>query len=311
MDLAQLDIFRSVAEQGSITAAAAKLHRVPSNISTRIKQLESDLGVDLFIREKLRLRLSPAGRSFLEYSRRILDLVAEARQVIEGSEPRGVFQLGSLESTAAVRIPSVLAKFHQCYPKVQLDLSTGPSGDMIEGVLSGRLTAAFVDGPLGHPELDGLEVFTEQMVIIAPNGHPPITRASQVAGASIYAFRSNCSYRRHFENWFSEDDSLPGRTVEMESYHGMLACVTAGAGIALMPRSMLEAMPGSNNVEVFELKAPFAEVKTWLIWRAGMVPPNVKAMLTLLEEDQSSVGVSPLIISHRLRHPIPLSKNLR
>ncbi len=66
MDLVQLEIFKAVAEQGSISAAALLIHRVPSNLTTRIKQLEQDLGVDLFIREKSRLRLSPAGWSFLE-----------------------------------------------------------------------------------------------------------------------------------------------------------------------------------------------------------------------------------------------------
>src|SRR6195952_3001251 len=153
MDLTQLELFRAIAEEGSITAAAQRLHRVPSNLTTRIKQLEQELGVDLFIREKLRLRLSATGWTFLDYTRRILELVEEARQAASGSEPQGGFTLGSLESTAAVRIPSVLAAYHQRYPKVELDFSTGPSGDMIEGVLSGRLSAAFADSPLRHPNL--------------------------------------------------------------------------------------------------------------------------------------------------------------
>ena len=77
MDLVQLEIFKAVAEHGSISVAAQHIHRVPSNLTTRIKQLELDLGVDLFIREKSRLRLSPAGWSFLDYARRILDLVQD------------------------------------------------------------------------------------------------------------------------------------------------------------------------------------------------------------------------------------------
>ena len=124
MDLSQLEVFRAVAEEGGISAAAKRLHRVPSNVTTRLKQLEEELGVDLFIREKLRLRLSSVGHTFLDYTRRILDLTEEARQAAMGSEPRGTFTLGAMESTAAVRIPPVLAAFHQRYPKVELDLST-------------------------------------------------------------------------------------------------------------------------------------------------------------------------------------------
>ncbi|VTM55799.1 LysR family transcriptional regulator YneJ [Klebsiella pneumoniae] len=66
-------------------------------------------------------------------------------------------------------------------------------------------------------------------------------------GANVYAFRANCSYRRAFESWFHADRATPGRIHEMESYHGMLACVIAGAGLALIPRSMLESMPGHQQ----------------------------------------------------------------
>ncbi|MDN7221331.1 LysR family transcriptional regulator, partial [Klebsiella pneumoniae] len=204
MDLTQLEMFNAVASTGSITQAAQKVHRVPSNLTTRIRQLEADLGVELFIRENQRLRLSPAGHSFLRYSQQILALVDEARMVVAGDEPQGLFSLGSLESTAAVRIPSTfirenqrlrlspaghsflrysqqilalvdearmvvagdepqglfslgslestaavripstLAHFNQRYPKIHLALSTGPSGTMIDGVLEGALSAAFV-----------------------------------------------------------------------------------------------------------------------------------------------------------------------
>ncbi len=64
MDLTQLEMFNAVALTGSITQAAAKVHRVPSNLTTRIRQLEADTGVSLFIRENQRLRLSPAGHNF-------------------------------------------------------------------------------------------------------------------------------------------------------------------------------------------------------------------------------------------------------
>ncbi|SJK66139.1 LysR family transcriptional regulator [Shigella sonnei] len=84
MDLTQLEMFNAVAEAGSITQAAAKVHRVPSNLTTRLRQLETELGVDLFIRENQRLRLSPAGHNFLRYSQQILALVDEARSVVAG-----------------------------------------------------------------------------------------------------------------------------------------------------------------------------------------------------------------------------------
>lgn len=283
MDLVQLEMFTAVAETGSINAAAQKVHRVPSNLTTRIKQLEADLGVDLFIRENQRLKLAPAGHSFLHYSKRILELVDEARMVVSGNEPQGLLALGSLESTAAVRIPGVLARFNQRYPKIQLSLSTGPSGDQIDGVLEGKLSAAFVDGPVLHPALEGLAVYEEEMVIVAPADHAPVTHAQQVNGASLYAFRANCSYRRHFESWFHHDRAIPGKIHEMESYHGMLACVVAGAGLALMPRSMLESMPGSHQASAWPLPPDWRFLKTWLIWRKGAKTRQLDAFMALLE----------------------------
>src|SRR5207253_8620619 len=134
----------------------------------------------LFIRENKRLRLSPIGWNFLDYAKRILSLVEEARLTVAGEKPQGPFSLGALESTAAVHLPALLAEYTQTYRKVEIELSTGPSGTMIDGVLSGRLAAAFVDGPILHPALDGMPVFEDEMVIVAPLNHPPIGRAQDV-----------------------------------------------------------------------------------------------------------------------------------
>ncbi|WP_313449227.1 putrescine utilization regulator PtrR [Atlantibacter hermannii] len=284
MDLTQLEMFNAVAETGSITAAARKVHRVPSNLTTRLRQLEDDLGVALFIRENQRLRLAPAGYSFLEYSKKILALVSEARSVVSGDEPQGIFSLGSLESTAAVRIPGVLADYNQRYPRIQFDLVTGPSGTMIDGVLESTLSAAFVDGPVLHPSLEGQPVYREEMMLVAPVGHKNVARARDINGASIYAFRANCSYRRHFESWFNADLATPGKIHEMESYHGMLACVIAGAGLALMPRSMLESMPGHHQVQAWPLAEKWRWLNTWLIWRRGTRSRQLDAFIALLPD---------------------------
>ncbi|MCP6025378.1 LysR substrate-binding domain-containing protein, partial [Klebsiella pneumoniae] len=94
-------------------------------------------------------------------------------------------------------------------------LSTGPSGTMLDGVLEGKLNAAFIDGPINHTAIDGIPVYREELMIVTPQGYAPVTRASQVNGSNIYAFRANCSYRRHFESWFHADGAAPGTIHEM------------------------------------------------------------------------------------------------
>ncbi|MBN3726872.1 putrescine utilization regulator PtrR [Burkholderia sp. Ac-20379] len=286
MDLVQLEMFQAVARHGSIAAAAQAVHRVPSNLTTRIKQLEEELGVDLFTREKNRLSLSQSGRIFLDYTGKILSLVSEARAVTAGQQPAGRFALGALESTAAVRIPALLATYNQHFPQVALELATGPSGQMIDGVLSGDLIAAFVDGPLDHPELTGFPVFDEEMVVVAPAAHAPIRRGRDADGDALYVFRKNCSYRRHLERWLANDGALHGEIRELESYHGMLACVSAGGGLAIMPLSMLESMPGSQSVRAWPMGKEFGLLRTWLIWRKGTVSKALEAFSQLITHSQ-------------------------
>lgn len=214
MDLTQLEIFRVIAEQGSVTAAAERLHRVPSNISTRLRQLEEELDTKLFTREKLRLHITDAGKTLLDYACRILVLTEEARQRVSDQQPAGIFTLGAIESAATVHLPPLITRYHQTWSDVELDLSTGPSGDMIDGLLAGSYSAIFIDGPPKPPRLEGVSVFPEEMVIISALSHQPVTSAKVISGATVYAFRANCSYRRLFENWFARVGSAPGKIFE-------------------------------------------------------------------------------------------------
>ncbi|WP_158781390.1 LysR family transcriptional regulator [Pantoea sp. BAV 3049] len=286
MDLTQLEIFRAIAEEGSVTAAAERLHRVPSNISTRLRQLENELGVALFSREKLRLHITDAGRTLLDYALRILALTEEARERVSSQKPAGIFTLGSIESTAAVRLPPLIARYHQTWPEVELDLSTGPSGDMTDGLLAGQFSAVFTEGPPRHPQLEGIPVFAEEMVLISSLNHPPVSSAADIAGSTIYAFRANCSYRRLFENWFARDNAAPGKIFEMESYHGIVACVSAGAGLAMIPQSMLQSMPGRDSVLAWPLAGKRGHLHIWLVWRKDSHSANLQAMVKLLKSDR-------------------------
>src|SRR3982750_2248637 len=94
MDLSDLRVFRAVVREGGVTRAAERLHRVQSNVTTRVRQLEDDLGTTLFVREGKRLHLTPAGQTLLGYADRLLALADEARDAVQDPRPRGVFRLG-------------------------------------------------------------------------------------------------------------------------------------------------------------------------------------------------------------------------
>lgn len=279
MEFSQLRIFQAVAEEGSITRAAERLHRVPSNLSTRLKQLEEQLGVELFVRERQRLQLSPAGKVLLDYTGKLFALRDQASAAVMGGQPAGDFVLGTLYSTAAIHLPALLARYHKQYPAVNLQVQSGPSGELLEGLVSGRLDAALVDGPPQLAGIDGVPLCDERLVLISEADHPPIRSAKEVEGRAVFTFRHGCAYRARLEAWFVHYQAAMGRAMEIESYQGMLACVIAGSGVALMSESMLASLPGRESVAVHPLAEPFASATTWLMWRKGMVGANLNAWI--------------------------------
>ena len=279
MEFSQLRIFQAVAEEGSITRAAEHLHRVPSNLSTRLKQLEEQLGVELFVRERQRLQLSPAGKVLLDYTGKLFALRDQASAAVMGGQPAGDFVLGTLYSTAAIHLPALLARYHKQYPAVNLQVQSGPSGELLEGLVSGRLDAALVDGPPQLAGIDGVPLCDERLVLISEADHPPIRSAKEVEGRAVFTFRHGCAYRARLEAWFVHYQAAMGRAMEIESYQGMLACVIAGSGVALMSESMLASLPGRESVAVHPLAEPFASATTWLMWRKGMVGANLNAWI--------------------------------
>lgn len=284
MELAQLEIFEAAARHGSITRAAAELCRVPSNLTTRIRQLEDELGTALFIREKQRIRLSPAGAGFLDYAKRLLDLAQEAKRSIAPGTPGGRFVLGAMESVAAVRLPEVMARFHKRHPSVSLELFTGMSEPVLEGVLSGAYAAGFADIVDLHAALDGVRVYREPLVLIAEPQHAPIRTPHAIADRTLFTFNTACSYRRRLERWFDEAGARAARIVEISSYHGMLACVSGGSGVALLPLRVLESLRGAERVSVHALQGAHAIGETWLVWRRGLLHANVRALMDIVAE---------------------------
>ena len=269
MDLVELQIFKTVAEQGGVTRAAAALHRVQSNVTTRVKQLEDRVGAKLFHRQGRRLVLSSEGKVLLAYADRILRLSDEAQAALKGHGPHGVFKLGTLESTAATRLPPVLARYHRGYPAVRLELVTGTSGALVDRVLRGEIEAAFVAEPFTEKNLETQHAFTEELVLITPKGHARVGRPQDIDERIVLAFTTGCSYRRRLEAWLGRSSVVAERVMEYGSYHAITACVAAGSGIAVVPKSVLRAIGIEAQVAVHPLPTNIANSKTMLVWRRG------------------------------------------
>jgi DNA-binding transcriptional LysR family regulator len=274
MDLSDLKIFSAVVRAGGITRAAEQLRRVQSSVTTRIRQLEDELGVQLFIRQGKRLHLAPAGRILLDYAGQMLALAEEAQAAVRDRSPRGLLRLGAMESTAAVRLPVLLTEYSRKFPKVILELRTGNPGQLASAILSNEIHAAFVAEPITDASFEKIQVFEEEAVFVACADHPPIT-PDDPAPKAILVFEHGCPYRKRLESFYEKRGAFPERIVELTSYHAMLGCVAAGMGAALLPRSVVDTFPQSKCLSIHSLPSGENRVITSLIWRRGSESPNI------------------------------------
>jgi DNA-binding transcriptional LysR family regulator len=284
MELSDLRIFRTVAEAGGITRAAELLHRVPSNITTRIQNLEEALGTPLFLREHKRMQLSPAGKTLLDYAGRLLALADEAREAVNTSEPRGVLRLGAMESTAATRLPALLGAIQKRYPELSMELRTGNPRVLTADVLAGDLDSALVAEPVSDERLASLLAYVEELVLVGPPGHAPIRSPADLPRGTLLAFEPGCPHRARLEDWCARGKVAPARLIEVGSYHAILGCCVAGMGVALMPKGVLDTYTGRARLSVHPLTGDFRSVRTLLIWRRDAPQAKVGALARILRD---------------------------
>jgi len=285
MELSQLRMFKMVAEQGSIVRAAELLHCVPSNITTRIKHLEEELGVSLFIRKGRGLIISPSGIVFLDYTTRILSLCEEGRRAIEpGSMPSGTLKIGAIESSATGRLPILLSKYHQQYPSVQMQFSTGTWSQLLNDVINHKLDGAIIAIKAKHPLLDSVEIYKEDLVLIASSTVGEINQPQDLTGKDVFMWPEGCPYRKTLENWLSEHHvSVP--IISIASYGTILGCVSAGAGVSLVPKGVFDQFRNIGSLNGYTF-SQLTSIQNYFIWNKNTGFHRAKdAFLDLLRKE--------------------------
>lgn len=282
MDLTALEIFRAVAQEGSVTRAAERLGRVQSNVTTRVQQLEEQLGATLFLREGKRMMPTPAGESLRGYADRLLALAEEARQSVHPHEPGGRLRLGAMESTAAARLPQPLAQLHAQWPGLVLELSTAPSRQLVEQMLAHQIDCALVAWPPPGIDADApvehTTVFTETLLLALPADHPPVDTPQDLQLNTLAAFSTGCTYRRMGEAFLQQKDGSPPRVLELASYHAILACVAAGRCAGVVPQAVIDLMREPPALRL----VPLGSCNTVLVTRRGYQSPALQALLAAL-----------------------------
>jgi len=218
----------------------------------------------------------------LPYADRLLRLSSEAEDALKNGRPRGTLRIGALESTAATRLPPILPRYHRLYPEVPIELVTGTTGALVSRVHRQEVEAAFVAKPYNEQWLEMQPAFVEELVLITPESVGRIRSPADIGKRTVIAFAAGCSYRRRLESWLAAANVVPDRVMEFQSYHAIVACVAAGSGTAIVPRSVLAQTRGAADVNVKPLPAAVAKARTQLVWRPETFSVALNAMRELL-----------------------------
>ncbi|MBI3451556.1 MAG: LysR family transcriptional regulator [Rhodospirillales bacterium] len=268
MDIADLRVFEAVARLGGMNRAAAELNTVQSNVTARIRLLEEELKTPLFRRHSRGAALTAAGQRLLPYAARVAHLLDDARRAVEDDgSPKGPLVIGSLETTAALRLSPILTAYVGACPEVDLTLITGTTAELIEKVLAHQMEGAFVCGPVDHRDLEEEPVFREELVVVTA---PAVRRPEELArkgDLKIVVLRAGCSYRQRLENILVKHGIVGLRRLEFGTIDSIMGCVAAGLGVTLLPKSVASRAWRDGRVAIHELPAADARVDTVFIRR--------------------------------------------
>ncbi len=268
MDAADLRMLEAVARHGSMNRAAVELNTVQSNVTARVRALEEHIGTPLFDRHSRGVTPTAAGRRLLPYAARIAQLMREALTAArDDGTPQGRLHIGTMETTAALRLPPILAAFARTYPAVGLVVTTGTTCGLLTEVVEHRLDGAFVAGPVQHADLVSEPIFREELVLVTS---PAIRRPEDLASARelrTIVFRLGCSYRQRLEAILAQRGILSAQPLEFGSLDAILGCVGAGVGVTLLPKALAAAAEREGRVATHELSPEQARVDTLFIRR--------------------------------------------
>jgi len=264
MDLKQLEYFRHVAELGSFTRAAMFLSVVQPALSRQVRQLEVELGQNLFDRNGRGVVLTDAGTRLLEHTRGILMQVGRARQELEDqkSGTSGHFTLGLPPSLGrSVTVPLVKA-FGQLLPNAQLATVEGLSAYILEWLNVGRVDCALVYNAAPSPTVDLQPLLDEQLFLIGPpvlksarKNRKSITLAELAEYPLIIPSRPH-AMRMSVENALAGVDVKIKVAHEIECIPAIIDLVRQGHGFGVLPLNAVKSTQWADAVQVKPILAP-------------------------------------------------------
>ncbi|MFD4598097.1 LysR family transcriptional regulator [Streptomyces sp. NPDC058464] len=245
MELRQLEYFVAVAEEQNFTRAAERVHISQSGVSAQIRQLERDLGAELFDRSARTVTLTVAGRAALEHARAALAAAGAVGRAVGDVTGlvRGRLTVGMVVGCTLTPLFDALAAFHEAHPGVEILLLEDGSDRLVEGVRSGAVDLALVGVAAAVPDgLDALTIVSERLVVAVPDGHPLAGRRRVVLrdlmSHPIVCMPAGTGLRAVFDRACAAQDLRPAIALQASAPDAVAGLAARGLGVAVLSESM-------------------------------------------------------------------------
>jgi DNA-binding transcriptional LysR family regulator len=257
MDLAQLEIFLSIAEEKSFSRAAEKMLRTQPALSIAIKRLEEELGETLFDRSSKSGTLTEAGKILHSYAQQMINLRDEAKESI--GELRGMYRgrlsIGANESTSLYVLPDLLLEYRKKHPRIKIEVFRNVSEKIPAEVLERSLDFGFLSYDPMHPQLQSIEVHRDELTLVVPPKHSLAKRkqvtVKDLGGEQFVAHNVKTPSRTRIFELFAEHQTPLNICIELATLETIKEFVRLNAGIAILPRlAVQEEIKSGKLVEV-------------------------------------------------------------
>lgn len=238
MEIRQLKAFLAIAEAKTFTAGALRVNVTQAAISMQIRQLEDELGLQLFTRTPRRVILTEAGERLLNRARKILrehdTAVAEIAEL--GGAEHGRLRIGSASAEfATLQLPAILQQLREKFSNAELSVSSGTSQRLVEKILHGEIDIAFVSLPVANSGITTDTLFRDEIIAIGHPTHPlagqRFLTAAALAGEDLVLGERGGNTRRMIDEFFNTANVRPNIVMELSRQEAINQMVENGLGV--------------------------------------------------------------------------------
>ena len=268
MDIRQLRYFLTIADEGSITKAAEKLHMSQPPLSQQLKLLETELGVQLFERDTRNITLTDVGEALLYRTRQILDLFEltknEVMDIHAGLD--GTLSIGTVSSAGATFLPNIMQRFHQMYPRVNFEILDEDSDKIMEMLTHGMIDLGIIRTPFAQNEFEHLTLPSVPFSIACENVFWELeSEEIELSDLGDKPLIVQLRYEKDINTAFNVLGVKPKILCKSNDVRTILSWANSGLGVALVPSDCRFLLPISN-LHYINLKDSFLNVGTAIIW---------------------------------------------